>query len=257
VRATLVCERKEEHILTRPTSQLPIYRSVAEQIAQRIETGVWPTGKVLPAEIALAQEFRVSVGTIRRALSELTAAGALVRRRKTGTVVTGRTPQHSLRFFFDYFRLHSREGNLQNSRSVVLTVCTREATVDESERLTISKGEAVLDIHRLRLVSDRPVMHEAIILPDQLVPGFPQEPALVPERIYPVLWDQYGLKISAIRERVEADLATDVDCALLDLTAPAAVLVLHEVAYDQLARPILLNHHRACTRNDIYINEIQ
>lgn len=248
---------KEDTILTRSTSYLPIYRSVAEQIAERIESGVWPVGKVLPAEVALAQEFRVSVGTIRRALSELTAGGALVRRRKTGTVVTGRTPHHSLRFFFDYFRLHSRGGELQNSRSPVLTVHARPASAEEAARLAVTPGDAVLAIHRLRLVADRPVMHETITLPAQLVPGFPQDPAQVPERIYPMLWEDFGLKISAIREQVEAELANALDCELLNLTAPAAVLVLHEVAYDQMARPILLNDHRACTRDDVYINEIQ
>ncbi|WP_250157156.1 GntR family transcriptional regulator [Tianweitania aestuarii] len=230
---------------------------VAEQIASRIETGVWPTGTVVPAEVALAQEFRVSVGTIRRALSELTAGGVLVRRRKTGTVVTGRIPHHSLRFFFDYFRLHARSGKLQNSTSQVLNLTTRPPSPDEATRLALPDDAPVIHLHRLRLVDERPVMHEVVILPAHLVPDFPTDPDLVPHRIYPMLWDDYGLKISAVREQVEADLATETDCRLLNMTQPAAVLMLHEVAYDQMGRPILLNNHRACTREDVYINEIQ
>lgn len=248
---------EEEQILTRQTPPVPIYRSVAEQIATRIETGVWPTGTVVPAEVALAQEFRVSVGTIRRALSELTTRGVLVRRRKTGTVVTGRIPHHSLRFFFDYFRLHSRSGNLQNSTSQVLSLTSRPASSDEAARLSVPGEAPVIELHRLRLVDDRPVMHEVIILPSHLVPGFPTDPKLVPQRIYPMLWDDYGLRISAIREQVEAEIADQADCDLLNLTPPAAVLVLHEVAYDQSGHPILLCHHRACTRDDVYINEVQ
>lgn len=230
---------------------------MAEQIATRIETGIWPAGTVVPAEIALAQEFRVSVGTIRRALSELTAGGVLVRRRKTGTVVTGRIPHHSLRFFFDYFRLHSRSGRLQNSTSQVLSLTSRSANPDEASRLSLPSDAPIIHLHRLRLVDDRPVMHEHVILPSHLVPGFPSEPDLVPQRIYPMLWEEHGLKISAIREQVEAEIANEVDCRLLNLTSPTAVLVLHEVAYDQMGRPILLNDHRACTRDDVYINEIQ
>nr|WP_182422136.1 GntR family transcriptional regulator [Aureimonas sp. ME7] len=244
-------------MLTQHSRPLPIYRSVSEQIATRIETGIWPAGTVLPAEVALAQEFRVSVGTIRRALSELTTGGVLVRRRKTGTVVTGRIPHHSLRFFFDYFRLHSRDGQLQNSTSRMLAFDERAASAREAERLALGPEARVLHLHRLRLVSERPVMHEVIILPTHLVPGFPSEPDEVPHRIYPMLWDAFGLRISAIREEVEAEIATETDCALLGLTSPAAVLVLHEVAYDQMARPILLNDHRASTREDVYINEIQ
>lgn len=236
---------------------VPIYRAIYDQLATRIETGVWPAGTVLPSETALAQEFRVSVGTIRRALGELTAGGALSRRRKTGTVVTGRTPRHSLRIVYNYFRLHSRKGELQNSKTQVLASLQRLSTPSETERLALPEPMMVHQIHRLRLVGGRPVMHETVILPMHLVPDFPTEADQVPELIYLGLWYDYGLKISAIREQIEAELANETDIALLQLQAPAAVLVLQEVAYDEQAQPILLNDHRACTRDDVYINEIQ
>lgn len=230
---------------------------VANEIRTRIDRGDWGPGTVLPAEIALAKEFRVSVGTIRRALGDLTSGGILARRRKTGTVVTGRTAHHSLRFFYDYFRLHSREGDFQNSTSRTLRVEHRPASDSEAERLGIAPGAGVQVLHRLRLVADRPVMHDLIILPADLAPGLLADPQNVPERIYPLLWSKYGLKISAIREQLEADLASEEDCRLLNLTPPAPIMVLNEVAYDEMAQPILINYHRATTKNDVYINEIQ
>lgn len=239
------------------SSHLPIYRAVAKDIAAKIDSGEWPSGTVLPSEVALAAEMRVSVGTVRRALGELTSEGLLARRRKTGTVVTGRSPRHNLRFYFDYFRLHSRGGAMQNSRAEVLSVTLRGAAAQEAQGLGLAEGEPVIAVHRRRTVETRVVMHEVVVLNASLVPNFPTEPALVPERIYPALAESWGLKISAIRERIEAALATPEDCALLGLAAPAAVLVIQEVAYDEQARPILLNHHRASTENDIYINEIQ
>lgn len=227
-----------------------------QHITARIESGDWPAGTILPAEVALAREFQVSVGTVRRALGILTADGLLARRRKTGTVVTGRTPRHSLRFYYDFFRLHSRSGDLQNSIPQVLHVGKRPPTQDELHRLALPDGEEVLDIHRLRVVSGRPVMHERIVLPTRLVPGLGDTPQDIPDRIYPMLWTTYGLKISAIREEVEADLADQADADLLGLTSPAAILVINETAFDEMARPILLNSHRASTRHDVYINEI-
>lgn len=238
-------------------AHLPIYRVVAEQIATRITSGQWGAGTVLPAEVALAREFGVSVGTVRRALGELTANGLLARRRKTGTVVTGRSPRHSLRFFYDYFRLHTREGALQTSVTRVLARELRPATPQEAAALQIQPGAPVHCLHRLRLIGTRPVMHGEIVLPEHLVPGLPDDPDEMPERLYMALWHDYGLKISAIRERIEADLADATDCELLGMTAPAAVLVINEIAYDEMARPILINTHRACTRQDVYINEVQ
>lgn len=238
-------------------SPMPIYRAVAKQITDKIESGEWATGTILPSEVALAQDFRVSVGTVRRALSELTGEGMLARRRKTGTVVTGRTPQHNLRFYFDYFRLHSREGAMQNSSAKIHNVILRPATAAEVEGLNVENGANVIEINRVREVQGRPVMHETVIINAALVPGFPLVSSDIPERIYPALWEMFGLKIAAIRESIEAELATDDDCRLLNLRSPAAILVIREIAYDEQAQPILLNHHRATTQNDIYINEIQ
>ena len=183
--------------------------------------------------------------------------GTIARRRKTGTVVTGRTPRHSLRFYYTYFRLHSRAGDLQNSTARILNLQCRAATTDEARRLAVPNDTEVHVIHRLRLVNDRPVMHETIVMPTRLVPGFPTDPAQVPDRLYPMLWTEYGLKISAIREQIEAVIADAEDCTLLSLSPPAAVLLLHEIAYDEQAQPILLNSHRATTKDDVYINEIQ
>jgi len=239
------------------SSHSPIYRVIAAQITDRITSGVWPAGTVLPAETALAQEFRVSVGTIRRALGDLTAEGSLVRRRKTGTVVTGRTPRHNLRFYFHYFRLHTRAGEMQNSRVGVTSVESRVATAHEAQTLSIDETDMVIDIHRVRAVEGRPVMHEEVIIPAALVPEFPLQADLVPERLYPLFWERYGIRISAIREQIEAGLADETDARHLGLTLPAAVLVIHEVAFDEKARPVLMNNHRATTENDVYINEIQ
>lgn len=183
--------------------------------------------------------------------------GAVTRRRKTGTVVTGRTPRHSLRIVYNYFRLHSRAGDLQNSSAKVLRMRQRLSTEAETERLALAEPTMVHEIHRLRLVGGRPVMHETVILPMHLVADFPTQADEVPQLMYLTLWHDYGLKISAIREQIEAELADATDIELLGLDSPAAVLVLREVAYDEMAQPILLNDHRACTRADVYINEIQ
>src|SRR5262245_16243840 len=98
---------------------VPLYEIVKRHISEAIVSGKWAPGTVLPGEVQLAQSFGVAVGTVRRALAELTAEGLLARRRKTGTVVTGRSAHHSLRSFFQYFRLHGIDGSLVRSRAKV------------------------------------------------------------------------------------------------------------------------------------------
>lgn len=234
----------------------PLYERVKRHMSEAILVGEWPPGTVLPNETALAQGFGIAVGTVRRAMSDLVAEGLLSRRRKTGTVVTGRAPHHSLRFFFQYFRLHRADGSLVKSTSHFLSVNTRPATLEEAERLQISVG-GVIAIHRIRHADGRPVMHDRFLLPEERVPGFPTETSALPSLLYLHLLERYGIRISAVRETITADLASDEDMALLNLPSRQAVLNIDEVAYDQAGVPTLLASHRATTASHVYVNEVR
>lgn len=243
--------------IRRLNDQTPLYEAVKRQISEAILLGTWPPGTVLPNEVSLADMFGVAVGTVRRALGDLTAEGLLSRRRKTGTVVTGRSPHHSLRFFFQYFRLHGIDGSLQRSHARVLSVATGPATEDECARLGLDGGAEVLRLHRTRSIDGRPIMHERFVLPASRLPDFPRDPQEVPELLYLHLLERYGIRISAVREQLSAELAGDEDLELLELTPPAAVLAIEEIAYDQASRPTLLATHRATTRAHRYVNEVR
>ncbi|WP_245455600.1 GntR family transcriptional regulator [Neorhizobium lilium] len=236
---------------------VPLYEVVKRQITEGIMMGKWQAGDVLPSEIALSQTFGVAVGTIRRALTDLVNEGLLSRRRKTGTVVTGRTPQHSLRFFFQYFRLHGLDGSLQNSVSTILSLETGSSSPDEADRLQIDPAEPVVRFHRLRTVGGKPVMHEILVLPKGRLPDFPTRGEDIPPLFYFHLLERYGIRISAIREQIGATLATNEDAELLQLELPAAVLTIDEVAYDQSAVPVLISTHRATTTSHRYVHEVQ
>ncbi|MDB5359447.1 MAG: GntR family transcriptional regulator [Rhodospirillales bacterium] len=235
----------------------PLYEGVKRQISEAILLGRWTPGTVLPGEVALAQSFGVAVGTVRRALMDLTAEGLLTRRRKTGTVVTGRTPHHSLRYFFQYFRLHGLDGTLVRSKARVLSVSVELAAADEAAALEIDPATAVLRLHRTREIDGRVVMHDRFSLPAGRIADFPQDPDRVPELLYLFLLEQYGIRISAVREQVSAELADEVDQAVLGLSLPAAVLRIEEIAFDQSGVPTIFAIHRAMTTAHRYVNEIR
>lgn len=236
---------------------VPLYELVKRHVSEAILLGEWPPGAVLPGEVALAQSYGVAVGTVRRALTDLTAEGLLSRRRKTGTVVTGRSPHHSLRLFFQYFRLHGRDGALVRSTTKVHALTRGRATPQEADRLQLGAGANVLTIHRTRHVDGRPVMHDRMTLAAARLPDFPEAPADVPERLYLHLLERYGIRISAVREQLIADFADAADLELLALDGPAPVLVIDEIAFDQSGTPTILAQHRAVTRAHCYVNEVR
>lgn len=235
----------------------PLYEIVKRRMSEAILFGQWPPGHALPSEVTLAQNFGVAVGTMRRALSDLTAEGLLSRRRKTGTVVTGRSPHHSLRFFFQYFRLHGMDGALLHSKPRMLSIAHGPATVDEAARLELTPDAEVLRIHRLRLVDGRPIMRDHYVLPAARLPAFPVTPDEAPELLYLHLLEHYGIRISAVREQITAELAAADDLHLLELQPPAPIMVISEISFDQSGAPTILGQHRATTAQHCYVNEVR
>ena len=63
-------------------------KRVVDELARRIETGQMGSGELLPGENMLAQEFNVSRGTLREALSELKRRNYIATQTGVGSIVT-------------------------------------------------------------------------------------------------------------------------------------------------------------------------
>ena len=70
----------------------PPYEQIRSRIAAYVDAGLLAEGARLPTMRALAADLGVATGTVARAYAELEAAGLVVSRRRTGTVVTGSRP---------------------------------------------------------------------------------------------------------------------------------------------------------------------
>ncbi|MFW5655093.1 MAG: GntR family transcriptional regulator, partial [Roseicyclus sp.] len=58
-------------------ARTPLYKAAETEMIRRIESGEWEVGRRLPNEFVLAEEFKVSQGTMRRALMTLEGQGLL------------------------------------------------------------------------------------------------------------------------------------------------------------------------------------
>src|SRR5262249_43908331 len=81
----------------------PLYARVRERLLERIRSGAWKPGQLIPNEFAIAAEFGVSQGTARKAISSLAAERLLRRRHGRGTFVVEHTPADVLFRFFNMF----------------------------------------------------------------------------------------------------------------------------------------------------------
>src|SRR5204862_8254338 len=65
----------------------PLYQQIKALMTQRLQAGEWRPGEAIPSELELAARFKVSQGTVRKAIDELAAENLLVRRQGKGTFV--------------------------------------------------------------------------------------------------------------------------------------------------------------------------
>src|SRR5881398_4221423 len=59
----------------------PLYQQIKGLILQSLEAGEWKPGESIPSEMELAARFRVSQGTVRKAIDELASEHILMRRQ--------------------------------------------------------------------------------------------------------------------------------------------------------------------------------
>jgi GntR family transcriptional regulator len=98
-------------------------------------------------------------------------------------------------------------------------------------------------------------MHSRIRLVVRRVPDFPRKAGNVPALLYLHLFDAYGIRIAAVREKLLAELADEEDRHLLGLPSPNAALVIREEAYDQTSALAILSEHRATSAHHHHVNE--
>ena len=70
----------------------PMYREIADQLLQRIESGEFPSGLQMPTEQDLQAQFNASRSTIREAIKQLTTLGLVETKPGQGTFVVPKVP---------------------------------------------------------------------------------------------------------------------------------------------------------------------
>src|ERR1700758_4499992 len=90
-----------------PPTFSPLYQQIKGLITQSLESGEWKPGEIIPSEVELAARYKVSQGTVRKAIDELAADNLLVRRQGKGTFVATHNEDRAQ---FRFLRLLADDG---------------------------------------------------------------------------------------------------------------------------------------------------
>ena len=242
-------------VVTTPSPTFsPLYQQIKALITQSLQSGEWKPGELIPSEVELAARFKVSQGTVRKAIDELAAENLVVRRQGKGTFVA---THHEERAHYRFLRLMPDAGEARQPENRVLEVKRMRAPAEVARMLDIKSGDSVIFIRRVQSFDAVPTILEELWLPGVLFRGLTAE-RLVEYKgpMYGLFETEFGTRMIRATERVRAVLAEPPVGELLDVAPGTPLLSLERVSFTYGDKPVEVR--RALYRTDThhYHNEL-
>ncbi len=144
------------------------HHTIRQSIRQRIESGEWELGALIPNEVSLADEYGCARTTINRALQTLADDGLLVRKRKGGTRVC-KMPIRQAKLDIPIIR-EQVEATACKYRHQIILQEQKIPTASIRSRLRLAESTPALFIETIHLADDRPYAFEERWVNMQAVP---------------------------------------------------------------------------------------
>ena len=235
----------------------PLYQQIKGLILQSLQQGEWKPSEVIPSEFDLAARFKVSQGTVRKAIDELAADNLLVRRQGRGTFVATHSEQHVQ---YRFLRLAPDVGTADSDGPAQrdFVDCKRQrASADVARLLGLRSGDPVLQARRLLRFKDVPT-----ILEDLWQPGGPFK-GLTAERLsqhhgpmYALFESEFGVRMVRADEKIRAVTPDEAQAALLDVSPGTPLLSVERIAYTYNDVPMELRRGLYRTDKHHYRNQL-
>jgi len=233
----------------------PLYQQIKVLLMRSLQAGEWKPGEAIPSEMELAARFRVSQGTVRKAIDELAGENHLVRRQGKGTFVATHAEEQTQ---YRFLRLTPDDGGADPRLQRRLLECRRmRAPAEMARLLDLKAGEAVVEVRRLLLSGARPVVLDDIWLPGPLFKG------LTAERLsgwrgpmYGLFEAEFGVRMIRAEEKVRAVAASADDALLLAVPVGAPLLSVERLSYTYGDKPVEVRRGLYNTASYHYRNEL-
>ena len=235
----------------------PLYQQIKGLMLKSLQAGEWKPSEAIPSEMEFAARFRVSQGTVRKAIDELAAENLLIRRQGKGTFVATHAERHVQ---YRFLKLMPDDGDTSSEgpaqRSIV--DCRRQrATADIARALNLRTGDAVLQIRRVLSFAGAPTILEDIWLPAAQFKG------LTADRLrsytgplYAMFETEFGVRMVRAKEKIRAVLSDADQARLLGMAQNSPMLSVERIAYTYDDKAIELRRGLYRTDRHHYRNDL-
>lgn len=232
----------------------PLYQQIKALTTQSLQSGEWRPGELIPSEVELANRFKVSQGTVRKAIDELSAENLVVRRQGKGTFVA---THHEARAQFRFLRLKPDVGVAQYPDNNIIEAKRLRAPADIARQLDIKNGDSVFFIKRIQSFDGAPTILEELWLPGLTFKGLSLERVLQYKGpMYALLETEFGTQMIRAVESIRAVVADQIASGLLAVPLNTPLLSVNRVSYTYGDKAVEVRRSLYVTNNHHYQNEL-
>jgi GntR family transcriptional regulator len=233
----------------------PLYIQIQALLMASLDDGDWPPGEAIPSEMALAQRFRVSQGTVRKAIDALAAQSLVIRRQGKGTFVSTHTEEKTS--LFRFLRIRRNDGRDEYPASRLLDVRRGKASSEVARSLELKTGDTVIVLRRVLEYGGQPVVLDEIVLPAALFKGLTKTKLdAYRGSMYSFFETQFGVRMLKAQEKLRAVSADAISAAILGARTGEPLLAVDRVTLTYGDRPVEWRRGLCITRHHFYVNEL-
>ncbi len=216
--------------------QVPKYQAIYANLRQRILDGEFAAGTRLPPQQELADQFSVTLMTLRQAVAALESDGLVWAARGKGTFVADRPVDIRIG------NLSSFAEQMQAAGVDLTTAILEAAIVTASEHPLASKAlnhpDNLTRVTRLRSISGTPISLQRSFLQTGIVTGTRAED-LVENSLYRTIQSTTGWTVQEALESITAISVSEPDADLLRIEAEQPALLSTRISVNQFDQPFL------------------
>jgi GntR family transcriptional regulator len=206
-------------------SPIPAYFQLKTILLDKINSGEYPAGSIIPSERELSENLGISRMTVRQAINLLSSERFLIREKGKGTFVN--EIKFEQKNIMSFSQTVIQQGMLPSTR--VLELTEEVDCFDIKEYLNLDSDQKVFRIKRLRLADETPIAVEEVFIPEKLCPNINKLD--LTKSLYDLLKTNYSIDISYIDNKIEAVKADKENRVLLMLSAGVPVLEISGISY--------------------------
>ena len=239
----------------------PLYRQIADDLRNKIESGELEQGSQLATEVELREQYSASRNTVRDAIKWLTTLGLVETRPGQGTFVVEKIDPFVTTLVTDVNPLSSdketglggegtayaAEVSAQGRKATDsnLRIEIQQATGVVAEELQIPEGTPVVSRHQQRLIDGTPYSLQTTFYPMRLVERGAVRLIQAEDMrtgVVPYLEEALGIKQVGWRDRITVRAPDSTEAAFFRLPEDGRIAIFETLrtGYDDTSRPLRL-----------------